>query len=62
MNLFQSAEQRRKDDDDLQELHVKYGDTIIEVLRARCDNENLRSRDRKHWSRLLRKARSQFSD
>ena len=60
LKLFESADQRRKDQDDLQELYVKYGDTILDVLQARSDDDQLRSRDRRHWARLLRKAKGQF--
>lgn len=62
LSLFESAEQRRKDDDDLKAMHKKYGAEIFEVLEHRATDTALSDRDRKHWSRLLRKARQRFAD
>ncbi|MGQ3176318.1 hypothetical protein [Blastomonas fulva] len=60
--MFESAEQRRKDDRELDTIHKKYGDTTVDVLDARARDESLTDRERKHWSRLLRKARQRFRD
>lgn len=60
LGLFESAEQRRKDTRDLDNMFKRYGDEIINVLQSRVDDDTLRERDRKHWARLLRKARSRF--
>lgn len=60
LGLFESAEQRRKDARDLSDMFEKYGEDLIDVLQARADDTKLRDRDRKHWARLLRKARSQY--
>ena len=60
LGLFESAEQRRKDARDLRDMFEKYGDDLIEILEARADDTKLRDRDRKHRSRQLRKARSQY--
>lgn len=62
LGLFESAEQRRKDDGDLKSLHKRYGAEIVNVLEARAGDEKLSDRDRRHWSRLLRKARQRFTD
>lgn len=62
LSLFESAAQRRKDDDDLKSMHKRYGAEIFDVLEARASDEELSDRDRKHWSRLLRKARLRFSE
>ncbi|AOG00073.1 MAG: hypothetical protein ACT6R2_07475 [Blastomonas fulva] len=62
LSLFESAEQRRKDDRELDTIHKKYGDTTVDVLDARARDESLTDRERKHWSRLLRKARQRFRD
>lgn len=62
LTLFESAEQRRKDDSDLKSLHKRYGAEIVGVLEGRADDANLSERDRKHWTRLLRKARQRFTD
>lgn len=60
LGLFESADQRRRDARDLSDMFDKYGDDLVDVLRARAEDPKLRDRDRKHWSRLLRKARSQY--
>lgn len=62
LNLFESAVQRRKDDRDLNAIHKKYGDDVVEVLDGRVKDETLSDRDRKHWARLLRKARQRFGN
>lgn len=62
LGLFESADQRRKDDEELTAMHRKYGGDICDVLEARTNDEGLKLRDRKHWGRLLRKARSRFTD
>ncbi|MBA4780409.1 MAG: hypothetical protein MK060_00910 [Blastomonas sp.] len=41
-------------------MFKRYGDEILNVLQARADDTKLRDRDRKHWARLLRKAKSRF--
>ncbi len=61
LSLFESAEQRRKDDEELASIHRKYGEETCKVLQARVNDETLKSRDRKHWGRLLRKAKSRFA-
>lgn len=62
LGLFESADQRRKDEEELISMHRRYGGEIRAVLEARVNDENLTLRDRKHWGRLLRKARSRFKD
>ncbi|WP_152414765.1 hypothetical protein [Blastomonas sp. AAP53] len=62
LGLFESADQRRKDNEELAALRRKYSDDLCTVLEARADDEGLSDRDRRHWSRLLRKARSRFAD
>ncbi|PXW77573.1 hypothetical protein C7451_10467 [Blastomonas natatoria] len=62
LSLFESATQRRRDDDELKTMHRKYGAEIVSVLEARTQDTSLSDRDRKHWNRLLRKARSRFAD
>lgn len=62
LGLFETAEQRRKDERDLDALHLKYADEICNVLEARVNDDSLRTRDRKHWRRLLRKARQRFDN
>jgi hypothetical protein len=60
--LFESASQRRKDDSELKALHKRFGSEIATVLEGRVADEKLSERDRKHWARLLRKARQRFTD
>ncbi len=62
LNLFESGIQRRKDDRDLKAIHKRYGEKAVQVLDDRVNDENLSERDRKHWARLLRKARQRFKD
>ena len=62
LGLFESDAQRRKDDRDLDAIHRKYGDGVVEVLDERVNDTTLSGRDRKHWARLLRKARQRFRD
>lgn len=61
-SLFETAEHRRKDDEDLKSLHERYGTEIVDVLEARAGDDTLSARDRRHWTRLLRKARQRFAD
>ena len=60
LGLFESVEQRRKDEDELTAIHHKYGEDTCKVLKARVSDEKLKQRDRKHWARLLRKAKARF--
>ena len=60
LGLFESAEQRCKDERDLENMYRRYGDDIVKVLQARVNDTKLRERDRKHWARLLRKAKSRY--
>lgn len=62
LTLFESATQRRKDDSELKSLHKRYGGELAAVLEGRVADENLSDRDRKHWARLLRKARQRPID
>ena len=62
LGLFESAEQRLNDDRDLKAMHRRYGDEIFAILESRVEDETLAKRDRKHWARLLRKARSRFAN
>jgi hypothetical protein len=62
LGLFESAEQRRKDLREIEMIHMKYGDTIIAVLEGRAKDPALTSRERRHWARLLTKARRQYKN
>jgi len=62
LSLFESAHQRRNDDRDLKAMYKQYGGEIFGVLEGRVNDEVLTERDRKHWARLVRKARSRYSN
>ena len=62
LGLFESAEQRRKDLREIELIHKKYGDTTIAVLEGRSYDPSLTERERKHWARLLNKARRLYRD
>jgi hypothetical protein len=56
--LFESKERRAKDRQEVVALFRKYGDETVDILRIRVTDKNLSSRDRKHWKRILSKAKS----
>ncbi len=55
--LFENAHRKRKDARDIEHMASKYGDTMLDQLQQRANNSKLTDRERKHWARLLRKAR-----
>ncbi|MDM7957155.1 hypothetical protein [Blastomonas sp.] len=62
LGLFESGEQRRKDIREIELIHKKYGDTTLAVLAGRAKDTSLTDRERKHWARLLSKARRRYRD
>lgn len=62
LGFFESAEQRRKDLREIELIHKKYGETTIAVLEGRATDAALTDRERKHWARLLGKARRRYGD
>jgi len=62
LGLFESAEQRRKDLREIEMIQMKYGDNTIAVLEGRAKDPGLTARERKHWARLLTKARRHLKD
>lgn len=60
LGLFESGEQKRKDLREIELIHKKYGDTTIAVLEGRAVDPGLSDRERKHWARLLNKARRRY--
>lgn len=56
--LFEKPERRAKDNLELRHLRTKYGEELIEVLQKRVSDQTMQERDRRHWKRILRKARN----
>ncbi len=55
--LFESKDRQAADQAELDRLKEKYGDTLEQVLRRRAEHARGDARSRKHWKRLLNKAR-----
>ena len=55
--LFESRERGVRDAQEVQKLRGRYGSELLPELRARIGDKDLALRDRKHWRRILRKAR-----
>ncbi|WP_108810573.1 hypothetical protein [Sphingorhabdus sp. Alg231-15] len=58
LTLFESRDRRIKDAQEVKRLHTKYGDELVTVLKERSRDRSMKDRDRRHWKRILRKARS----
>ncbi len=57
--LFEPQHRRVKDDREVGYYFTKYGEEAIAVLKQRASDKGLSARDRRHWRRLVRKARRQ---
>lgn len=55
--LFESKERRLRDRREVTNLFDRFGEDTVAVLRERVADKNLSSRDRKHWRRILSKAK-----
>ena len=55
--LFESRSRAHRDIVEMQNLQTTYGRDFIAELKQRAQDMSLGVRDRKHWKRLLRKAR-----
>ncbi len=55
--FFESRSRAQRDQIEMQNLHTTYGRDFVAELKQRAQDMSLRARDRKHWKRLLRKAR-----
>jgi hypothetical protein len=53
--IFESQAQRTRDERELRDILMRYGDQASAVLRARAEDRSLDDRNRKHWARLARK-------
>ncbi len=56
--LFESRRRRTKDEREVRDYFNRYGEDAPTVLGERANDPALSSRDRRHWRRLARKARS----
>ena len=56
--LFESKEKAARDALELRTMKIRYGGELMTILEARARDRDLPERDRKHWKRMLRKARS----
>lgn len=57
--LFDPPYRRVKDEREIRDLHIKYGEEASVILSERAKDNSLSSRERRHWRRLARKARRQ---
>jgi hypothetical protein len=55
--IFESQQRRIRDERELLDYSMRYGDQAAAVLRARAADATLDVRNRKHWLRLSRKMR-----
>lgn len=58
--LFESWERREADLVELERLRNKYGAELVGELSARASAQGLASRDRRHWQRILKKAKAEY--
>lgn len=56
--IFESKQRRVKDALEVRALFQKYGDGTFDILTTRMRDRGLADRDRRHWKRLLNKAKS----
>lgn len=61
MTLFESRDRRTKDAQEVRHLFKRHGENTITVLKNRVDDASISARDRRHWKRILRKARRNHS-
>ena len=61
-DLFVSSDTKAKDRREMNNIINKYGENTIEELRKRSNDPSLSLRDRRHWRRLLRFAKSSSAD
>lgn len=57
LGLFESKERSMRDQNEIAMLQNRYGETLVDELKQRANNDELAPRDRRHWQRLLRKAK-----
>ncbi len=57
LQLFETRARKAADDHELRRLVAKYEADVVPVLQERLRQPGLSARDKKHWLRLLRKAR-----
>jgi hypothetical protein len=55
--FFEPKYRAAKDEREVRDLALRYGDNLKTILTQRAYDNRLRERDRKHWRRLLKKIR-----
>lgn len=60
--LFETPDRRIRDEREIRYFYAKYGDEAVAVLKDRANDSGLSARDRRHWQRLVRKARQKPRD
>ena len=53
--LFESENRKAADESEIDRLQSRYGDGLVDELRARAERSKPDPRSHKHWQRLLRK-------
>ena len=53
--LFESRNRKAADQAELERLQGKYGEDLVDVLKARAEQAKPDARSHKHWHRLLNK-------
>lgn len=62
LGLFGSSNQRDQDEGELRRLFDKYGNETVRILRHWSQDKSISQRDRRHWKRLVRRARRMAGD
>lgn len=62
LRLFETKDRRIKDAQEVRQLYNRYGDELVTVLKDRARDRSMKDRDRRHWKRILRKARAYSPD
>lgn len=55
---LETADRKQRDLTEIRGLHMRYGDDLVVELEKRMADKGLATRDRNHWKRLHRKAKS----
>ncbi len=54
LDIFKNRAQIFRDREELADLYQRYQERLEEKLVQRANDENLSTRDRRHWKRLLK--------
>ncbi|WP_438726538.1 hypothetical protein ACR9YC_08960 [Parasphingorhabdus sp. DH2-15] len=58
--LFENKERNLRDQRELQNLQLRYGHDVLDILQTRANDNELDYRNRTHWRRLLKLAKRSF--